>query len=238
MKVRILKIFFFSIIICFFEYVKNELYFVNDRGIYLEMNVINFRNNRILVYADNEIDLNEFYQSTLSLASQLGDCVEGNKEISHLRNIIDSHIKKHKENATLPNLNNLDKRTKKIIYKLQKELEEVKKELDNKSNSEITTKLIQDKIITKTGENNSVSEYEDFKQLENIRKMDKLYKGLKLRAMLVVFLSLVIILSGSINIAFFIMSLLLSVETFIRSYQYIKLLFKLYKRLRKSKILK
>lgn len=202
------------------------------------MNVINFRNNRILVYADNEIDLNEFYQSTLSLASQLGDCVEGNKEISHLRNIIDSHIKKHKENATLPNLNNLDKRTKKIIYKLQKELEEVKKELDNKSNSEITTKLIQDKIITKTGENNSVSEYEDFKQLENIRKMDKLYKGLKLRAMLVVFLSLVIILSGSINIAFFIMSLLLSVETFIRSYQYIKLLFKLYKRLRKSKILK
>ncbi|SCL87002.1 fam-b protein [Plasmodium berghei] len=215
-----------------------ELYFVNDRGIYLEMNVINFRNNRILVYADNEIDLNEFYQSTLSLASQLGDCVEGNKEISHLRNIIDSHIKKHKENATLPNLNNLDKRTKKIIYKLQKELEEVKKELDNKSNSEITTKLIQDKIITKTGENNSVSEYEDFKQLENIRKMDKLYKGLKLRAMLVVFLSLVIILSGSINIAFFIMSLLLSVETFIRSYQYIKLLFKLYKRLRKSKILK
>ncbi|CXI57250.1 fam-b protein [Plasmodium berghei] len=235
MKVRILKYFFFSIIIIFFEYAKNELYFVNDRGMYLERNVINFRNSRILADADNQFDLNEFYESTLSLASQLGDFVEGNKEITHLRNIIDSHIKKHKENATLPNLNNLDKRTKKIIYKLQKELEEVKKELDNKSNSEIITKVIQDKIITKTDENNYVSEYEYFKQLKNVRKIDKLYKGLKVRAMLMFFLSLVILLSGSFNVAFVIMSLLLSVETFVRSYQYIKLLFKVYKIPRKLK---
>ncbi|SBW38096.1 Protein of unknown function (DUF2031), putative, partial [Plasmodium berghei] len=76
MRVSILKYVLFSIVICSFEYSKNELYFVNDRGIWLERNVINFRNNRILSYADNEFDLNGFYQSTLNLANQLGDCVE------------------------------------------------------------------------------------------------------------------------------------------------------------------
>ncbi|SCL81566.1 Protein of unknown function (DUF2031), putative [Plasmodium berghei] len=58
MRVSILKYVLFSIVICSFEYSKNELYFVNDRGIWLERNVINFRNNRILSYADNEFDLN------------------------------------------------------------------------------------------------------------------------------------------------------------------------------------
>ncbi|CXH16340.1 Protein of unknown function (DUF2031), putative, partial [Plasmodium berghei] len=64
MRVSILKYVFFSIIICSFEYAKNELYLVNDRSIFLEMNLINFRNNRVLAYADNEFDLYDFYQST------------------------------------------------------------------------------------------------------------------------------------------------------------------------------
>ncbi|SCL83026.1 Protein of unknown function (DUF2031), putative, partial [Plasmodium berghei] len=99
-------------------------------------NVINFRNNRILAYADNEFDLNGFYQSTLNLASQLGDCVE-------------------------------DSKTKKIINELRKELEEVKKELDNKRNDELAIQPIENKKIIKKDGNSSVSEHEDFKQLEN-----------------------------------------------------------------------
>ncbi|SCL82148.1 fam-b protein [Plasmodium berghei] len=167
MRVSVLKYVIFSIVICSFEYAKNELYFVNDRGIYLEGNVITFRNNRILAYADNEFDLNEFYQSTLSLASQLGDCVEGNKEIEHLRNIIDSHIKKHKGSSTSLDLKNVDSKTKKIIDDLRTELEEVKREIDNKRNGELAIHSIDDKIIIKKDENSSVSEHEDFKQLEN-----------------------------------------------------------------------
>ncbi|CXH19794.1 fam-b protein [Plasmodium berghei] len=167
MRVSILKYVLFSIVICSFEYAKNELYFVNDRGIYLGRNVVNFRNNRILAYADNEFDLNEFYQSTLSLASQLGDCVEGNKEIEHLRNIIDSHIKKHKGSSTSLDLKNVDSKTKKIIDDLRTELEEVKREIDNKRNGELAIHSIDDKIIIKKDENSSVSEHEDFNQLEN-----------------------------------------------------------------------
>ncbi|SCL83935.1 Protein of unknown function (DUF2031), putative, partial [Plasmodium berghei] len=167
MRVSILKYVLFSIVICSFEYAKNELYFVNDRGIYLGRNVVNFRNNRILAYADNEFDLNEFYQSTLSLASQLGDCVEGNKEIAHLRNIIDSHIKKHKGSSTSLDLKNVDSKTKKIIDDLRTELEEVKREIDNKRNGELAIHSIDDKIIIKKDENSSVSEHEDFNQLEN-----------------------------------------------------------------------
>ncbi|SCL81276.1 Protein of unknown function (DUF2031), putative, partial [Plasmodium berghei] len=144
-----------------------ELYFVNDRGIYLERNVINFRNNRILAYADNKFDLNEFYQSTLSLASQLGDCFEGNKEIEHLRNIIDSHIKKHIESNTSLDFKNVDSKTKKIINELRKELEELKKQISDKTNGELAIQPIDDKIIIKKDENSSVSEHEDFKQLEN-----------------------------------------------------------------------
>ncbi|SCL83508.1 fam-b protein, partial [Plasmodium berghei] len=167
MRVSILKCVLFSIIICFFEYAQNELYFVNDRGIYLERNVINFRNNRILADADNEFDLNGFYESTLSLASQLGDYVECNKEIEHLRNIIDSHIKKHKESNTSLDFKNVDSKTKKIINELRKELEEVKKDLDNKRNDELAIQPILDKKITKKDENSSVPEYEKFRQLEN-----------------------------------------------------------------------
>ncbi|SCL84982.1 Protein of unknown function (DUF2031), putative, partial [Plasmodium berghei] len=144
-----------------------ELYFVNDRGIYLERNVINFRNNRILAYIDNQFDLNEFYESTLSLASQLGDYVEGNKEIAHLRNIIDSHIKKHKESNTSLDLKNVDSKTKKLINECRKELEELKKIIADKTNGELAIQPILDKKIIKKDENSSVSEHEDFKQLEN-----------------------------------------------------------------------
>ncbi|SBW38245.1 fam-b protein [Plasmodium berghei] len=167
MRVNILKYVLFSIVICSFEYAKNELYFVNDRRIYLERNVINFRNNRILAYADNQFDLNEFYESTLSLASQLGDCFEANKEIEHLRNIIDSHIKKHIESNTSLDFKNVDSKTKKIINELRKELEELKKQISDKTNGELAIQPIDDKIIIKKDENSSVSEHEDFKQLEN-----------------------------------------------------------------------
>ncbi|SCL83981.1 fam-b protein [Plasmodium berghei] len=166
MRVSILKYVLFSIVICSFEYSKNELYFVNDRGIWLERNVINFRNNRILSYADNEFDLNGFYQSTLNLANQLGDCVEGKKEIEHLRNIIDSHIKEHKGSNTSLDLKNVDSKTKKIINELRKKLEELKKQISDKTNGELAIQPIDDKIIIKKDENSSVSEHEDFKQLE------------------------------------------------------------------------
>ncbi|CDU16855.1 fam-b protein [Plasmodium yoelii] len=166
MRVNILKYVFFSIVICSFEYAKDELYFVNDRGIYLERNAINFRNNRILADADNQLDLNEFYQSTLSLASQFSDCIEDNKEITKLRNIIDSHLN-NKECNTILDLKNVDSKTKKIINKFRKELEEAKKMVDNQRNDELPIQRIHDKIIVKKDENSSVSEHEDFKQLKN-----------------------------------------------------------------------
>ncbi|CDU16011.1 fam-b protein, partial [Plasmodium yoelii] len=167
MRVNILKYVLFSIIICFFEYAKNELYYVNERIIYLERNITNFRNNRILADIDNQFDLNEFYQSILSLVDQFNEYNVDDEKITYLRNIIDSHIKKHKENNTLPDLNNLDKKTKKLIDELRKELEEVKKELDNKRDSELEIQPIHDKRIIKKDENNSISEQENFKQLEN-----------------------------------------------------------------------
>ncbi|CAD2091065.1 fam-b protein [Plasmodium vinckei brucechwatti] len=159
MRVRILKYVFFSIIICSFEYVKNELYFINERNICIERNIINFRNNRILADADNQFDLYDFYQSTSSLANHFND-YNDDDEIEHLRNSIDSHIKKHKENNTLPNLNNVNGKTKKLIHELQKELEEKKRELDNIRNYELSINPIQDKRIIKGDENMSVSEHE------------------------------------------------------------------------------
>ncbi|CAD2090648.1 fam-b protein [Plasmodium vinckei brucechwatti] len=167
MRVNILNVVFLSIIICSFGLGKNELYFINGRNIYLEKNITNFRNNRILADADNQFDLNNFYESTLSLVNQFSDCNDDDEEITNLRNIIDSHIKKHKENNTLPNLNNLDRKTKKLIHKIQKELNEAKKELDNIGNGELKIQPIYDKRIIKKDENNFVSEQEDFKQLEN-----------------------------------------------------------------------
>ncbi|CAD2097541.1 fam-b protein [Plasmodium vinckei] len=166
MRVFIFKFVFFSIIICSFEYAKNELYYANERRIYLERNVINFRNNRILADADNQFDLYDFYQSTLSLANQFSGYID-DKEITNLRNNIDSHIKKHKENNTFSNLNNVDEKTKNVFYKLQKELEEVKKEFDNKRNSGLGIQSTHNKRIIKKDENNFVSNHENFKHLEN-----------------------------------------------------------------------
>ncbi|SCL89618.1 fam-b protein [Plasmodium chabaudi adami] len=166
MGVNILNFVFFSII-CFFGYGKNELYFINERNIHLERNIINLINNRISADADNQFDLYDFYQSTSSTASQFNDYNDDEKDIIHFRNAIDSHIKKHKENNTLPNLNNLDKKTKKLIYELQKELEETKKGIDNIRINELAIQPTQDKKIIKKYENISISEHEDFKQLEN-----------------------------------------------------------------------
>ncbi|CDU18704.1 fam-b protein [Plasmodium yoelii] len=233
MRVNIFKFVFFSIIICFFEYTKNELC--------LERNIINFRNNRVLAYADNQFDLNEFYQSTLSLANQINNYNDDNEEIIYIRNAIDSHIKEHEENNTLPDLNSLDKRTKKLIIKLRKELEEVKNELYNIGNSE----------ITKTDENNSVSEGEDYNQLENEvnsletehnqvylssntrfenkKKLNKMLKGLIVRGILIVLISLGILIPGWTQIPFIILGIGVSIETIIKCYQYFKLLFKVYK---------
>ncbi|CDU15840.1 fam-b protein [Plasmodium yoelii] len=162
MRVCIFKYVFFSIIICFFEYAKNELYLVNERSVYLERNVINFRNNRILANAENQFNLNDFYQSTLSLVNQFND----NDELIYIRNTINSQIRKHKKKNTLPNLNNVDKKTKKLIDELQKELE-VKKELGNKRDYKLIIQPIYDKRIIKKDENNSVSEHENFRELEN-----------------------------------------------------------------------
>ncbi|SCL85720.1 Protein of unknown function (DUF2031), putative, partial [Plasmodium chabaudi adami] len=165
MRVNILNLVFFSII-CFFGYGKNELYFINERNIYLERNIINFRNNRILADADIQFDLNNFYQSTLSLAYQFNGYKDDDKEITNLRNIIDSHLEKYKENNALPNLNKVDKKTRRLIHELQKNLNEAKKEFDNKRNSELAIQLIHDKKIIKKYKKISVSKHENLKQLE------------------------------------------------------------------------
>lgn len=75
-------------------------------------NATNFRNNRILADIDNQFDLNQFYGSTSSFEKQFNGCNDDYEEIIYLRNIIDSHIKNHKESNTTSNLNNLDKNRK------------------------------------------------------------------------------------------------------------------------------
>ncbi|WBY55507.1 fam-b protein [Plasmodium yoelii yoelii] len=249
MRISILK-YVLSIVICSFEYAKNvlELYFVNERTICFERNITNFRNNRILADTDNRFDLNDFYQSTLSLANQFSDCNDGNKEITHLRNIIDSHIKNNKESNTLLDLKNVDKKTKKIIHGLHKKIEETKKELDSIKNNKLEIEPI---------ENNSVSGEEDFKQLENEetivanehyeidssieyelktkRKLKKLTKGLLVRVLLLMALVLALLIPGWTQIVFITMNVLVSIETLIRCYQYVKLCFKLHKISKKKK---
>ncbi|CAD2110605.1 fam-b protein [Plasmodium vinckei] len=173
MIIKILKYALLSIITCSFEYAKNELHFVNERSIYLERDMIKFKNNRMLADADNQFDLNSFYESTLSLADQFSDWDDDddndndNEHIKNIRNIIDARVKKNKESNTFPNLNNGDKRAISLIYKLQKELEETKKEIDNIRNNELAIQPIQDKRIIIKDENIPVSEHENFKQLEN-----------------------------------------------------------------------
>ncbi|SCM06076.1 fam-b protein [Plasmodium chabaudi chabaudi] len=190
MRTRILEYAFFSIIICFFEYNKNELYCVNERSKYFERNIINFRNNRILADLDKQFDLNNFYESTWSLANQFSDYID-DKEITHLRNAIDSHVKKHEEKNALPNLNNVDNKTKKLIHELRKELEEVKKKLYNKRNGELEIQPIENKrIIKKDGnileikcdhfkyEYNEIISNNNYEELKNNRKLKKAEKKL------------------------------------------------------------
>ncbi|CAD2112552.1 fam-b protein [Plasmodium vinckei] len=153
MIISILKFVLFSIIICSYEYAQNELYFINEASKYLEKNIINFRNNRVLADADNLFDLNNFYESTFSLASQFNDCNDDDEEITNIRNAINSHIKNHKESNTLPNLNNVDGKTKKLVHELHKELEEVKKELDNIRNGKKPIQPTQYKRIIEINEN-------------------------------------------------------------------------------------
>ncbi|CXH20094.1 Protein of unknown function (DUF2031), putative [Plasmodium berghei] len=219
MRVSILKYVLFSIVICSFEYGKNELYFVNDRGICLERNVINFRNNRILAYADNEFDLYDFYQSTLNLANQVNDCNGDDEEI-----------------------------TKKIINEFRKELEEVKKEFDNKRNDELAIQSIENKKITKKDENNSVSEHENFRQLENCehvlgtennkidlssnnelenhRRADKAAKKILKRGLLLIGISMMGILSGTLSIPFLVIVTLISADIATKLKKIIKFKFK------------
>ncbi|CAD2099558.1 fam-b protein [Plasmodium vinckei lentum] len=206
MVVSILKLVLFSIIICSYEYAQNELYFINETNKYLEKNIINFRNNRVLAYADNLFDLNNFYESTFNLANQFNDCNDNDEEIINLRNAIDSHIKNHKENNTLPNLNNVDEKTKKKIHKLQKELEEVKKELDNIRNGEIPIQPIQEKGIIKMDDNISVSDYEEDisekrRKKANITKnLEKEKMKLFKQSLLLVVGALVIVGSGAMKL--------------------------------------
>ncbi|VEV58074.1 fam-b protein [Plasmodium vinckei vinckei] len=259
MRISILYFVFFSIIICSFEYGKNVLHFINESNVYLERNIINLENNRILADANNKLDLNHFYESTLSLADQLNDCSgedDDDEDTQKFRNIIYSHIKKHKESNTLPDLNNVDKKRKKIIYELQKELDEVKKELDevkkdigNIRNNKLETQPIQDKRIVNRDEVVSVSNYEDLNRHEDLRLIteneenavnttaddrlkDKqelkiIRKGLLLRGcILAVLTSLLLIPVVNIWVSYMIVGL--SIETLFRCYQFSKLTFKVY----------
>ncbi|SCL86972.1 fam-b protein [Plasmodium chabaudi adami] len=183
MRIFILKLVFFSFIICSFEYAKNELYYVNERSIYLKRNVINFRSNRILADTDNQFDLNNFYESTLSLANQFSEYIDDvdDDEITNLRNDIASRIKKHTESNISPNLNDVDEKTKKLIYELQKELEEVKKKLDNIRNGELAIQPMHDKRITKKNENileakneySEITSSNNYKEFQINRKLKK-----------------------------------------------------------------
>ncbi|VEV54396.1 fam-b protein [Plasmodium vinckei vinckei] len=197
MIIKILKYVLFSIITCSFEYAKKELYHINETSIYIERNIINFKNNRILGDTDNQFDLNNFYESTLSLANQFNDYNDDDEDIIYLRNIVDSHVKKYKESNTTANLNNLDGKTKKLIHKIQKELNEAKKELDNERNGELSIQPIQDKRVIKKSENifkidedkindkyKKITLSNCYKKLKKISKSKKSKKNIIIKMML------------------------------------------------------
>ncbi|CAD2096867.1 fam-b protein [Plasmodium vinckei] len=256
MRASILKFVLFSIVICSFEYAPNGLHYANERNIYLERNVINFRNNRILADADKELDLNDFYNSTLELANQLNDC-NGDKEIACLRNVIDSHIQKNQESNTLLNLNNVDEETKNIIHDLQKELEKVKKELNNKGGNELATQSTQDKKTTKNDKNSSESKHGDFKQLKkeeislkeknneivssdnnelkNKPELNKPLRKLMKKAMLLIGVSYVFILAAGFGLPFLLLFTMISFGTIKKLWKHVKVDFKASKILRISK---
>ncbi|SCL92937.1 fam-b protein [Plasmodium chabaudi chabaudi] len=263
MRISILNFVFFSIIICSFEYAKNILHFINESNVYLERNIINLENNRILANADNQFDLNNFYESTLTLADQFNDYKDNYEDdddddevIKKIQNIIDSHREKDKRNNTLPNLNNVDKKTKKLIHELRTELDGVKKELDNIKNNKLAIQPIQDKRIVNRREVTSVSNHEGhngseylrvitaneqnavnttaYDKLINIRKLNKKRKGLYVRAGILIALSILVHVPG-INL--WVMGTLivgLSAETLFRCYQFRKLGLKIYKAPKKN----
>ncbi|KEG00210.1 hypothetical protein YYE_04937 [Plasmodium vinckei vinckei] len=114
---------------------------------------------------------------------------------------------KYKESNTRPNLNNLDGKTKKLIHKIQKELNEAKKELDNERNGELSIHLIQDKRVIKKSEHifkidedkindkyNKITLSNCYKTLKKISKSIKSKKNITIRAMLLI-ASLCVIIS-------------------------------------------
>ncbi|SCL85520.1 fam-b protein [Plasmodium chabaudi chabaudi] len=255
MRVNILNSVFFSII-WFFGYGKNILHFINESSICLERDIINLENNRILAGADNQFDLNNFYGSTLTLADQLNDYKDDYEDdddevIKKIQNIIDSHREKDKRSNTLPNLNNVDKKTKKLIHELRTELDEVKKELDNIKNNKLAIQPIQDKRIVNRREVASVSNYEGLNgseylrvitaneqnavnttaddKLKNIRELNRKRKGLYVRAGILIIMGGVILIPG-VNIwAFLPIIVGATAETLFRCYQFYKLGSKIYK---------
>ncbi|SCL83849.1 fam-b protein [Plasmodium chabaudi adami] len=213
MGINILNFVLFSIIICSFGYAKNELCVVNGINVYLERNIINSRNNRILADVDTQFDLNNFYESTLSLVNQFSDYIDDDKEMIRLRNIIDSHMTKHKENNALPNLNNINRGTKKLINKIQKELNETKKELDNKKIGKLSTQPIHDKRIIINNNNflevdddkflieylkNESSDYYSELKEASKYKISKSERNLIIKAMLWTIAFFVIVASGEV----------------------------------------
>ncbi|SCL90235.1 fam-b protein [Plasmodium chabaudi adami] len=180
MRVSILKFVFLLIIICFFEYTKKELYFISETTKCLERNIINFRNNRILAYLDDQFDLNDFYESPLNIVDQFIDYIGDDKEMTNLRYDIATRIKPHIKNNKLPNLNNLDRKTKKLIYKLQKRLKQAKKEFYNKKNAELAIHPKQDKRIIKNYENTLETEDNHFEDVYNKITSNDGYKKFKI----------------------------------------------------------
>ncbi|VEV55376.1 fam-b protein [Plasmodium vinckei vinckei] len=183
MIIKILKYVLFSVITCYFEYAKKELYFINEGNIYLERNIINFKNSRILADADNQFDLNNFYEST-----------------------------KYKGSNTTPNLNNVDGKTKKLIHKIQKELNEAKKELNNERNGELSIQPIQDKRVIKKSEHifkidedkindkyNKITLSNCYKKLKKISKSKKSKKNIIIKVMLLIATLFVVIALGMMN---------------------------------------
>ncbi|CAD2092364.1 fam-b protein [Plasmodium vinckei lentum] len=242
MKASILNFVLFSIVIGSFEYAKKELYYVNERSIYLERDIIYFRNNRILADADKQFDFNDFYKSNLNFVNEFKDNNYDDKENIYLRNIIDSHIKKHKESNKTPNLNNVDDETKKLIHELRKEIEEVKKELDNKRNGKLAARSIQNKKIAKKCKDNPVSKDVSFKELENEKNNEiisrsnnelesdletkKSIKKLLKRGLLLAGISLGFLISGGLTIPFIVIVTLVSFDTFKKLWQHTKSEFK------------
>ncbi|EAA16091.1 fam-b protein [Plasmodium yoelii] len=251
MRVSTLKYVLFSIIICSFEYGKNELYYVNERTICFERNIINFSNNRILADGDSQFNLHEFYESTSSVENQVNDHDNDDEKNISIRNTVDSHVKKNKKSKKSLYSKNVDKKRKNLIHGHHKEIEEIEeteKEIDNTNNNKLAIVPI---------ENNSVSEEEDFEELENEGNIvvsedyeinssieDELNDKLELNKMVnglitkVVFLNMLVFalsVNEWIEIGLIIMSVALSFEIFYRFYQYLKLRFKVYKRSLKKK---